>query len=215
MVGLVRGLHGLDGTVRVEPLSDDPGRFQPGSRLHPEGAAAKLTIDYAQADGPGLLVHFAEVRSREGAEPLRDTYLEADVTGAAPAPDAFWWHEVIGVPVSTETGERLGEVVDVFRAGGSEVYVVGGGPRGEVLIPAVRAVFRDFAPREGRLVVDAAALGLDEVRPRRPRGRRSSRAAPRAQTTPGSGDGSGQAPGVRGGSAGEAPDAEGGFAGEP
>jgi PRC-barrel domain len=82
---------------------------------------------------------------------------------------------VVGVSVTTEAGETLGTVDDVFRAGGGEVYVVRGGPRGELMIPAVRAVFREFAPREGRVVVDADALGLGPLRPRRPRGRRSSR----------------------------------------
>ena len=36
-VGLVRGLHGLRGAVRVEVLSDDPARFEVGSVLHPDG----------------------------------------------------------------------------------------------------------------------------------------------------------------------------------
>ena len=36
-VGLVRGLHGLRGAVRVEVLSDDPDRFEVGSVLHLDG----------------------------------------------------------------------------------------------------------------------------------------------------------------------------------
>ena len=176
VVGLVRGLHGLDGTVRVEPLSDDAGRFEPGSRLYPEGSPRRLTVEWAQVDAPGVLVRFREVQTREAADGLRGVYLEVIAPSAELGPDEYWWHEVIGVPVTTGSGEALGAVDDVFRAGGSEVYVVGGGPRGELLVPAVRSVFLEFAPREGRLVVDAAALGLDEIRPRRRRGRRSSRA---------------------------------------
>ena len=49
---------------------------------------------------------------------------------------------------------------EVFRAGAGEVYVVSGGPRGEVLVPAVRGVVTELAPAEGRLVVDAVALDL-------------------------------------------------------
>jgi 16S rRNA processing protein RimM len=55
----------------------------------------------------------------------------------------------------------LGTVSDVFRAGAGEVYVVDGGPRGEVLVPAVKGVVVDLSPGQGRLVVDAVALGLD------------------------------------------------------
>ncbi len=177
VVGLVRGVHGLQGAVRVEPLSDDPARFEPGSRLYQEGSTRPLTVAWAQADEPGILVRFREVTSREAADVLRDAYLEADAPAASLAPGEYWWHEVIGATASTLGGEVLGRVEDIFRAGGGEVYVVRGGPRGELLVPAVRAVIRELAPREGRLVVDADALGLDEIAPRRPRGRRSSRAA--------------------------------------
>ena len=176
VVGLVRGVHGLDGTVRVEPLSDDAARFEPGARVFPEGSPRRLTVEWAQADAPGLLVRFREVQAREAADRLRGVYLEAIAPAAALGPDEYWWHEVIGVPVTTGSGEALGAVDDIFRAGGSEVYVVRGGPRGELLVPAVRSVILEFAPRDGRLVVDAEALGLDEIRPRRRRGRRSSKA---------------------------------------
>jgi len=45
------------------------------------------------------------------------------------------------------------------------------------MIPAVGAVVREFAPSEGRIVVDAEGLGLDDAPPvRRPRGRRTTNA---------------------------------------
>ena len=175
VVGLVRGLHGLGGAVRVEVLSDRPERFDPGARLFPEGASRPLTVVERVDDPPGLLLRFAEVRSRTAAERLRDVYLEALVEPGALDDGAFWWHEVEGAAVTTTAGEALGRVEDVFRAGASEVFVVRGGARGEVLVPAVRDVVVEFAPRDGRLVVDAEALDLAPVRPRRPRGRRSSR----------------------------------------
>jgi hypothetical protein len=115
------------------------------------------------------------VRTREQADLLRDRYLEADVPLARLAEGEFYWHEVVGVSVRTVTGEELGSIADVFRVGGGEVYVLRGGARGEVLVPAVRAVILDFRPRDGVVVVDGGVLGLDEVQPRRPRGRRSSK----------------------------------------
>jgi hypothetical protein len=45
------------------------------------------------------------------------------------------------------------------------------------MVPAVSAVVREFAPADGRIVVDAESLALDEEPPApRPRGRRTSRA---------------------------------------
>ena len=65
-------------------------------------------------------------------------------------------------------------MADVFRAGGSEVFVVRGGPRGEIYVPAVKAVVTEFAPREGPDRRRSEALGLEEARARRPRGRRTT-----------------------------------------
>jgi 16S rRNA processing protein RimM len=175
VVGRVRGLHGLSGGVRLEVLSDDPGRFGLGSVLHVEGDSAPLTVIWQQADGPGLLVRFDELSTRQEAERLRDAYLVADVPPDALPEGAAWWHTVVGAAVTTTAGEALGSVVDVFRSGGAEVLVVEGGSRGEVLVPMVAWVVTDFAPRDGRVVVDADALGLEAPAPRRPRGRRSSK----------------------------------------
>ena len=174
VVGLVRGVHGLRGTVRVEILSDDPGRFAKGRILHVEGSTDQLTIAWSQPDERGILVRFGELSTREDADTLRDEYLEADVESDSLPDDAVYWHEVEGTRVVATDGEELGTVQEVFRAGASEVYVVRGGPRGEIYVPAVRAVITEFAPRDGRIVVDTDALGLDEAKERRPRGRRTT-----------------------------------------
>jgi 16S rRNA processing protein RimM len=161
----------------VEVLTDDEARFGVGSIVFAEGSMRPLTVIWVQPDAPGLLVRFGEVRTRETAEQLRDTYLEA-VRPLDPLPEGeAYWHEVIGVPVATTAGESLGTVADVFRAGESEVFVVRGGARGEVLVPAVRSIVTTFLPGAGgRIEVDADGLGLDEApTPRRARGRRSSR----------------------------------------
>jgi 16S rRNA processing protein RimM len=166
-------------------LSDDPSRFEVGSVLHPDGADAPLTVDWVQADGPGLLVRFRERPTRESAEDLRDRYLEGRVTEALPD-DHVYWHELSDVLVVTTRGEELGRVADVFRAGGAEVLVVRGGHRGEVLVPVVGTVIPEFAPRDGRIVVDADALDLDaDAVERKPRGRRTRRAHAASRQAPG------------------------------
>lgn len=165
VVGLVRGLHGLDGTVRVEVLTDHPeDRFAKGAELFAEGSARPLTIVAARPveDGPGWRLRFREIPTRSAAESLRHLYLEQDVPRSdSLEPGEVYWHEVIGAIVRDPSGRELGTVRDVYRAGGAEVYVVGGGPMGEFDLPAVKALVLEFAPREGRIVVDPEAIGLD------------------------------------------------------
>ena len=176
VVGLVRGIHGLRGAVRVEVLTDDEHRFDPGSVLFREGDHAPLTVTWRRDDapGPGILVRFREVASRTAAERLLTAYLEADPSGALPE-GSYYWHDIVGARVVTSDGEELGTVEDIFRAGEGDVFAVRGGAHGEVLVPAVSSVVRELAPGEGRIVVDRESLDLEPPAARRPRGRRSSK----------------------------------------
>ena len=164
VVAQVRGLHGLNGAVRVEVLTDRPeARFAAGAVLRVEGDARPLTISAAQPveDGPGWRLLFREVPDRAASERLRDAYLEIEVDRAADlGAGAAYWHEVIGSTVRDSTGAALGTVADVYRAGENEVYVVRGGPAGEFDMPAVRDVITTFAPERREIVVDEGVLDL-------------------------------------------------------
>ncbi len=198
MVALVRGVHGLDGAVRVEVLTDHPEkRFVTGAVLHREGRDEPLTIASAEAvvDGPGWRLRFREIRSRDAADGLRSLYLEAVVLPELELErGAYYWHEVMGATVRGLDGADLGTVRDVYRIGENEVFVVEGGTVAPFDLPAVRAFIRVFAPRRGEIVVDADSLDLrpaksktaDPDRPKAPRRtgprRKSSPAAPEAPT---------------------------------
>ncbi len=68
MVALVRGVHGLNGAVRAEVLTDRPeDRFVAGAVLYREGDGRPLTIASAEAvaDGPGWRLRFREVTTRD------------------------------------------------------------------------------------------------------------------------------------------------------
>jgi len=167
VVGQIRGFHGLKGTVRVESLTDRPeDRFVIGRSLFVEGEERELTIVAADRDTVGWRVRFAEVADRTAAEELRDVYLEAVVVPGEELPRGeYYWHDVIGATVTDADGASLGEVVDIYRAGGAEVLLVRG-PAGEVDIPLVRSIVRIFAPKRGEIVVDREALGLtNETQP--------------------------------------------------
>lgn len=200
-MGLVRAAHALRGRLRVEVLTDRPGdRFATGATLFREGDDAPLTVADGRpvADGPGWWLRFKEIHDRASAEALVGTYLETTaVDASALAAGEVWWHEVLGVSVTAADGRALGSVADIYRAGGGEVLVVRGGALGELDIPNVAAVVREFDPRAGRIVVDLEAFEDPPGAPApRPRGRRTRRALAQREArtgvepTGGTGDGS-------------------------
>jgi 16S rRNA processing protein RimM len=198
VVALVRGVRGLRGHVRVELLTDHPEeRFEVGAVLHPEGTARALTVAEAApvADGPGWWLRFGEVATREAADQLRNAYLEIDAPNEEREPGRWLFHELLGLAVRSTGGEDLGQVVDIYRAGGAEVFVVRG-PRGELDVPGVRGIVTDLAPERGEMVVDLDVLDLDArpvddedyVRPRDRRPRKQPR-GPKGPAQPPKGTG--------------------------
>lgn len=150
--------------------------------LYPEGARKGLVITEAApvADGPGWWLRFRDVTTRDAAESLRDVYLEIDMPDEPREEGRWMWHELEGLAVRSATGDELGTIVELYRAGGAEVFVVRG-PRGELDIPGVRGIVLDLAPERGEMIVDMHALALD-ARPVedddyvRPRDRRPQKA---------------------------------------
>jgi 16S rRNA processing protein RimM len=161
VVAQVRGFHGLRGTVRLESLTDRAEeRFAVGRSLFVEGGDAPLTVIESAPDSLGWRVRFAEVADRNAAEALRDAYLEAVVGPGEELPRGeFYWHQLVGTAVADVDGTALGEVVDIYRAGGADVMVVAG-PDGELDVPLIRSVVRVFAPARGEIVIDGEAMGL-------------------------------------------------------
>ena len=92
--------------------------------------------------------------------PCAGLYLEIDKPDEPREPGRWLWSELEGLAVRGTNGEELGRIVEIYRAGGAEVFVVRG-PRGEIDIPGVHGIVTDLAPERGELIVDLDALALD------------------------------------------------------
>jgi 16S rRNA processing protein RimM len=171
-VAQIRGVRGLDGSLRLEVLTDSPERrFVPGARLFVEGSDRILTLLEVTPSSPGLFVRFGEVRSRLAGQRLIGAYLTIPAAAVQIPPDRVLWDEVIGVTVRDPQGEVIGVIRDLYRAGGAEVYVVQTPDGGEIDLPAVASVIVDFAPREGRITADLTGSELTVRAAKTPRRR--------------------------------------------
>jgi 16S rRNA processing protein RimM len=172
VVALVRGVHGLNGALRVEVLTDHPeARFKRGATLFREGSEEPLRVvdGVPIADGPGWRIRLAQAGDRQAAEAFRGAYLEALVPaeGRTATAESWLWHEIVGLPVRGRDGEDLGTVTDIYRVAENDVYLVRG-PRGEFDVPAVRDFVVSIEPHGDGLTVDIEALDLPPVKAPRP-----------------------------------------------
>lgn len=145
--------------MRVEVLTDWPERLAIGTEIWIEGTPTATPITAVESGGKSLVLYLGALQSRDDAEAAAGRYLEA-ATRALPE-GAFYWDQLVGLEVVDTLGAPVGELVEVFRAGGNEVYrVVGVG--GERLVPALRSVVLDVDLPAGRMTV--APEDAEEVR---------------------------------------------------
>lgn len=151
-VGRIISVRGVSGEVLVEPLTDFPDRFRPGSRLWLEGRPVDVE---ASAPRRGRLgVKLAGVDSRERAEALRGRLLEVPESGLWELePGTYYRFQLLGMTVVDRDGRPLGVLADILETGANDVYVVNG-EAGELLVPAVDDVVLEVDVASRRMVVD-------------------------------------------------------------
>lgn len=146
----VLGPKGLRGGVRIELLTDWPERLVPGTPIWVEGDPAGRTIETIEAGGKVPVLYLSGIASRADAEPLAGRYIEA--SQRALADGEYFWDDLVGLRAESPAGTPIGELVEVFRAGGNEVYRVVG-PSGERLVPALRSVVERIDLERGVIVI--------------------------------------------------------------
>jgi 16S rRNA processing protein RimM len=150
-VGRVVSAHGIQGELKVESLTDFPERFRAGSLLWLEGAPRR--IERSRQQSKLMVLKLDAIDSRAEAEAMRGKQLMVPQAQAIEQESVYYLHDIIGLQVMEESGDALGEVVDVLATGSNDVYVVRGG-RGEVLLPALDDVVKEVDLRARRMVVD-------------------------------------------------------------
>lgn len=143
------------------PATDDvAGVYAQGRQLwvgDPDEAAPRggqtLTVSAARAFKGGLIVSFTDVRDRNAAELLRGRALLIRADEARPLETGeYFLHDLAGLEVETEAGERLGRVREVYEGGVGHYLGVDDGER-ERLIPFEGRIVRDVDLARRRIII--------------------------------------------------------------
>lgn len=151
---LVRGVHGVHGELRVEPLGGDAGRFGAGMRLRVEGGGRELRVRSARAGRDGtVLLSVGGIDTPEQARELRGAYLCVDATAARPLEEDEWFvWQLIGMRCVSVDGAPLGTIVDVEPAPAADILVIAGAGR-PLRFPMVREFVRGVDTAHGVMTI--------------------------------------------------------------
>lgn len=158
VVARIGRAHGIKGELTVEVRTDEPEvRLAPGAVLATEPAShGPLTIESGRVHSGRLLLRFAGVSDRTGAEALRNTLLiaEVDPQERPEDPEEFYDHQLVDLDVVTVDGTAVGRIAEVAHLPYQDLLVVRRPEGGEVLVPFVSAMVPEIDLAAQRAVID-------------------------------------------------------------
>ena len=159
LLGRVLRPHGVRGELRIEVLTAYPERIVPrssvfvGPNAHDPSSAVEYEVQSVRKHQKYLILSLLDVPDRETADLLREQYVMVPLADAVPLEDdEFYLYQAIGLSVSSEDGDHLGEIVEVIETGANDVYVVRG-ERGDILLPAIDECVIDVDIEAGTMTV--------------------------------------------------------------
>ena len=151
IIGKVGAARGLDGTLKIIPLTDFEGRFDGLKEISVGGKI--FHVESVKHISGQLFIKFAGVDNREAAKALTNKFLTVDRKDAAPLADGeFYTFDIIGCEVFDDD-KKLGNVTNVLKTGSNDVFEVDG----KILIPALKSAVRSIDIINKKILVDSNA----------------------------------------------------------
>jgi 16S rRNA processing protein RimM len=161
-VGQVTGAYGVEGAVKVLPLTDFGDRFDAGASLVLDGCAHH--VEWSREGHPGLVVKLEGIDNRTLAELFRGRYLEVPEGEMRELePGRFYYRQVVGLAVVTASGESIGMIEEVLERPANDVWVSRKGTI-EHLIPATKDALVEVDVAGGRVVVADWVFKVEEAK---------------------------------------------------
>ena len=150
-VGQVTGAYGLEGAVKVTPLTDFQDRFDPGASLMLDGCAH--AVEWSREGQPGLVVKLEGIDNRTMADLFRGRYLEiGDDEMRSLEAGRFYHRQVVGLAAVTSSGVELGVIEEILERPANDVWVSRDGSI-EHLIPATQDAIVSVDLSAGTVIV--------------------------------------------------------------
>lgn len=156
-IGKITGTHGIRGTMRVFPTTEDPSRFERLKEIIVEirGKRETFHIQKVAFHKQFVLLTVKEITDINVAELYKNgRILIPDAMAIPLGEDEYYNRDLYGLRVVTEEGEELGEITEIFPTGSNDVYVVKKDGKGkELLLPAIKDCIKNVDLENGVMTV--------------------------------------------------------------
>ena len=157
-IGKIVRAHGVQGAVKVIPLTDDPHRFLALKEgyIEEQGKLRPIRITGAKLLNDGAQISIEGVTTRNDAELLRNAYLAVDRTHAVRLPEGrYFIADLIGCETFDTEGKAYGKITEVMQGPANDVYVI---EDGKLMVPVLKRLLHQVDVENSRIVFAADVL---------------------------------------------------------
>lgn len=155
-IGKVANTHGIQGDIKVFPITDDIKRFELLDQVHIEnnGKTSILTIISVKYFKNLVILKLKEIKTMNEALLLKGGTIMIPMEEALPLEEnENFIFELIGLEAREEDGTVLGKLTDVLQSGAHDVYVIDDSSKHGLMIPATLQFIPEVNVEEGYLIV--------------------------------------------------------------
>ena len=151
-IGIVKGVRGLSGELRIEQMSDVPDRFAAGSKILLN--QKEYVISSSRYDRNKLLIKLNGIDTRNKAEMLNGLTLCVDSSSKIKLPPGNFFHyQLLGLKVFDGNNCYLGIIQEILQTGANDVYVIKSKEVKDLLLPAISNVITSVDLSSGKMIV--------------------------------------------------------------
>lgn len=155
-IGQVVNTFGIKGFVKIYPYVDNISRYDDLKQVYVKlkKQEIKLEIEEVKYQKNMVLMKFKGINTVEEAEKLRSSYIEIDRKDAIKLEEGqYFIADLLGLDVYLDTGEKLGNLEDIFNTGSKDIYVVKNDIGKQFLLPYIDEVVKNIDLENGKIIV--------------------------------------------------------------
>lgn len=153
-IGDIVGTFGNKGAVKVKPLTDNSGRFEKLKNvflISSEGEKIKeIEITQVNYRKDQIILGIKEYNNIPQAKSLVHCSIAVLEKNCPKLPkNSYYEFEIIGLNVYDIQDNYLGKVVDIYKTGSNDVYMLDS----ELLLPAIKEIIKEINLKDKKMIV--------------------------------------------------------------